>query len=1293
MATSIIKGQQGGTGTSSAAVSDIGKVLTVASVNPLTWSLTTASGGGGSGTVTLINSGTGVSGGPITTTGTLTANISTGISGGQSIYGGTAANENLSIYGTINATNGTSNVIIQPTGGATLIGTSAVTLGSGRLVISPSANNKVGLQIFGDNNASANMFEARLINGSIVTAITPTGLIRVQENLSNTTSNAIWIQPNAGSITYAQLVKAGSGGYTLLGVNGGGGPFMAGFPYTYLGDPNNVGTNGIVQTSQGYTGIAQLNIRNESTDTQALFWASNNANTKLFVITGSGSVGIGTASPTVPLDIRGNTLINPASLSISDSQTSPLQIIASGARLAIINQNSTAYYVGQYNTADVFTIGQVSAPYLNINTSGLVAIGTTTFTSKLRVTNAGEGVLNLNNSSSTNLPNVTIGMGSGSQHVDGRFFFDAASSPSVANQMFEFRYSATGSYFQIGKSADTQVRLASTATGYPLEILDPIAAGTATTGILLGTMNGGASTVTSGPRVGVAVSAAGFAPTSGNGTFAQFQVSTTINQTGGANGITRAVYITPTVTAAADFRSLETTVGNVVLGSTSGKVGIGTATPGGLLDISRAISGTTSSTIGAYLGISSSTFTDIVTAASGTNTGMAFNSIAAPALAATNASVTTTNAYNLYIAGAPTAGTNETLANTTALYIDATNVITGTNTFGLQVNAQTGGTNNYAAAFYGGNVGISTATPATRLHVVDTTAQLRLAYDSSNWHNLSTDSSNNLNISRGGSTSPAVIVGGGNTELYIRSTTLGSIHHSGTVFTIEDVSANALVLQGTGGKVGIGLTAPGQKLVVGDITAQNTLRINGLSTADMAPVLSIYRSGSVEWSIADNGTALQFGANPASYTDANLTSAAKMTLLTTGKVGIGATNPQAFLDIVGTTEQLRLEYDGSHYMSNTIDSSGNWNATPTGGGGFKFSGNMALGGTNIDPDIVLTTSSVTTDPSTLKTGANFSKTLTLTATNAQQITGGSFNVSTNANNFSQTGYIRGSLSTVQNSNTNTVSNVRAAEAYVYNVGAGTITDGRAGYFYLQNLVVGGTLTNFYGVKVDIGFNNGTVTNTYGVYVGSLISGTQTNVPYAFYASDATAKNYFAGPTGYGTTSPTAYVHMKAGTATASTAPLKFTAGTNLTSAEAGAMEFDGTSLFITDSLPNRRTIATTTGTQTLTLKRITKRVTTITSSATPTINTDNCDCVSITALAADITSMTTNLSGTPNDFDQLMFRIKDNGTARAITWGASFVAMGVALPTTTVISKILTVGFVYDTIKGSWCCIASAQEA
>lgn len=126
---------------------------------------------------------------------------------------------------------------------------------------------------------------------------------------------------------------------------------------------------------------------------------------------------------------------------------------------------------------------------------------------------------------------------------------------------------------------------------------------------------------------------------------------------------------------------------------------------------------------------------------------------------------------------------------------------------------------------------------------------------------------------------------------------------------------------------------------------------------------------------------------------------------------------------------------------------------------------------------------------------------------------------------------------------------------------------------------------------------------------------------------------------------------------------------------------------------NGATPVTASSTDTLTNKRITARVTTITSSATPTVNTDSCDAVTITALAADITSMTSSLSGTPSNFDMLFYRIKDDGTARAITWGASFVARGSALPTTTVISKVLYVLFVWNSVTSTWDCLSVAQES
>lgn len=95
-----------------------------------------------------------------------------------------------------------------------------------------------------------------------------------------------------------------------------------------------------------------------------------------------------------------------------------------------------------------------------------------------------------------------------------------------------------------------------------------------------------------------------------------------------------------------------------------------------------------------------------------------------------------------------------------------------------------------------------------------------------------------------------------------------------------------------------------------------------------------------------------------------------------------------------------------------------------------------------------------------------------------------------------------------------------------------------------------------------------------------------------------------------------------------------------------------------------------------------------TSSATPTINTDLYDFYELTAQAADITSFTTNLSGTPRKNQTLWIAITGTAT-RAITWGASFEASSIALPTTTVSTNRLDVGFVWNHVTSKWRCVSS----
>lgn len=109
---------------------------------------------------------------------------------------------------------------------------------------------------------------------------------------------------------------------------------------------------------------------------------------------------------------------------------------------------------------------------------------------------------------------------------------------------------------------------------------------------------------------------------------------------------------------------------------------------------------------------------------------------------------------------------------------------------------------------------------------------------------------------------------------------------------------------------------------------------------------------------------------------------------------------------------------------------------------------------------------------------------------------------------------------------------------------------------------------------------------------------------------------------------------------------------------------------------------------TLTNKRVTPRVLAHGSSATPTINTDSYDFVDITALATNITSMTSGLSGTPTNGQKLWIAITGTG-ARTISWGSSFEAGAVALPTTTVSTTRLDTAFIWNSASNKWRAMAS----
>lgn len=101
------------------------------------------------------------------------------------------------------------------------------------------------------------------------------------------------------------------------------------------------------------------------------------------------------------------------------------------------------------------------------------------------------------------------------------------------------------------------------------------------------------------------------------------------------------------------------------------------------------------------------------------------------------------------------------------------------------------------------------------------------------------------------------------------------------------------------------------------------------------------------------------------------------------------------------------------------------------------------------------------------------------------------------------------------------------------------------------------------------------------------------------------------------------------------------------------------------------------------------RVQSVTSASTVTPTSTN-DAVRVTAQAAAI--QFANPTGTFAECQGFVIRLKDNGTARAITWGADYRAMGAALPTTTTVSKTMYIPVVYNSTDAKWDVLPATVE-
>lgn len=231
-----------------------------------------------------------------------------------------------------------------------------------------------------------------------------------------------------------------------------------------------------------------------------------------------------------------------ASVANTNTAADRLVIKTNSSGTATTNFGGSILFQGESSTTDNQNMGSISAiwetathaSYRSGFVFNLVSNGSSTLTNCASIKMVG-----------TNNPELSVGV----------------SSPVL----IQAGSLTTGQAFSVGNSAQPLVLGGSSGTVSTTSSANGSAITIATTGntssgtgsIVIGGAN--TFTQTSGTRNYMNF-AYTFSPTSGTGEHNQLLFGTTINQTGGASGITRSIYINNTITAAADYRAVDIAV-------------------------------------------------------------------------------------------------------------------------------------------------------------------------------------------------------------------------------------------------------------------------------------------------------------------------------------------------------------------------------------------------------------------------------------------------------------------------------------------------------------------------------------------------------------------------------------------------------------------------------------------------------------------------------------------------------------------------------------------------------------
>ncbi len=472
------------------------------------------------------------------TANTITNNLSTGVSGGQSVVGGTAASNNLTLSSTTNATKGKiifgtsvydeannrlgigttspdQRFVVQ---GQTVGGTPTyLRFDSGILSLEGDLSAQNGVPLIDFKDTATNQVFSR------VGYILNTG-ISISNSWIGLNKSAVFIEHTADENSF--VISRGTAAYGV--------PTRIGIGTATPSSRFDVTTDALSETQTAVSGIALVNhspaVNGVQQISPAIRWSGH---------------GWKTASTAASQAVDFRAYVTPV-----QGTTNPTGYLGFGSSI-----NGGAYTDNQ----------------LVLTSQGYVGIGTTTPSNVLEVTG---GASIFNGDIRIRSGNTFVVLNADNSLNGSMSLIHEPNNPAISIVASQYNgstiqgYNGEGSYYY------------ATVSGNRIVSIDR--------NVLSGGTTGG-----NGFTIG---DYAEYAPTTGTNTYNTINLNPIINATGGTNTV-RGIYYNPNLTAVVGTTNIafENTTGNVLLGTTSGRVGIANTNPGYLLHVgsSAVTTGTT----------------------------------------------------------------------------------------------------------------------------------------------------------------------------------------------------------------------------------------------------------------------------------------------------------------------------------------------------------------------------------------------------------------------------------------------------------------------------------------------------------------------------------------------------------------------------------------------------------------------------------------------------------------------------------------------------------------------------